>query len=602
MKVRSVAFTIACFLLIAHAQILPSYTLTNVAGNGTAGFAGDGAAATNANLNFPLAMVRASSGTLYIADSFNFRIRSVQSDGIIRTIAGNGTRGFIGDGAAATVASIESVYGITTDAAGNIYFSDSLNHTIRKIATNGTITRIAGTGVAAFSGDGGDAINASLFFPTGIVVDASGNVLFSDSQNHRIRKIGTDGKISTFAGSGFPASGGDTVATASFNSPQGLAIDSIGNLYIAELGGQRIRKISTDGTITTIAGNGTAGFSGDGGAATASMLAYPRGIYVDGSGTVFIADTGNNRIRAVTEDGKIQTIAGSGSFGDSPDNVAATSAPLRFPRAIAPNGSGGLYILDTDSHRVRLLTPSAVLPLIRDSRGIMSASGFGALPKAAGGSWIEIYGEGFARSAREWQASDFFEDKAPTFLMGTSVTVGGRATFIEYVGPNQVNALVPYGLPPGTYDVIVKSAQGDSPPYQLEVEEAVPGVYAPPSAVFNGKQYAGAFFQDGSLLKPGHLPRPGEYITLYGVGFGPLAPFDGSGQLARRLNSLTLPLKVFIGDVPATVTYAGSAPGFVGLYQINVMVPSVPAGDALPLRIELNGKPGDQTLYVGVGN
>lgn len=602
MKVPSLVLFLACFA--SQAQILPTYTITNAIGDGTAGFGGDGGAATAAKLNFPMAMVRSSTGTLFITDAFNFRIRSVQGDGIIRTIAGTGTRGFTGNDGPAPAALIESSYGITTDPAGNIYFSDSLNHMIRRIGTDGRMTRVAGTGFASFTGDGGDALNASLFMPTGIVVDAGGNILFSDSQNHRIRKVGTDGKISTVVGTGFPGSSGDgePATQASINSPQGLAMDSIGNLYITETVGQRIRKVSVDGTITTVAGAGSPGFSGDNGPATSALLAYPRSVYVDGSGTVFIADTLNNRIRAVTEDGKIQTIAGNGSFGDSADNIAATDAPLRFPRAIVPDGSGGLYLLDTDNHRVKLLTPKVALPLINDQRGIMSASEFGALPKAAAGSWIEIYGAGFAEGKRQWQAGDFFEDKAPTSLLGTSVTVGDRSTFIAYVAPNQVNAQIPYGLAPGIYDVVVKSPRGDSPPYKLIVEDAVPGVLAPQSMMIAGKQYPAAFLLDGTLAKLGHFPRAGEYITLFAVGFGPVAPFDGSGQPARRLNSLVLPLKVFIGGVPATVTYAGSAPGWVGLYQINVMVPSVPAGDALPLQIELNGKPGEQTLYMGVGN
>jgi uncharacterized protein (TIGR03437 family) len=605
MKLRGTSLMIVSLLAaIAPAQILPTYTLTNVIGTGTGGYAGDNGAAGIAQLNFPMALARSGSGTLYIADTFNERIRSVQTDGIIRTVVGTGTIGFTGDGGPATAALIYSPYGLATDAAGNLYFSDTLNHTIRKVATNGTITKIAGTGLKSFSGDGGDPLLATMNQPTGIVVDPAGNVLFSDSLNFRIRKIGTDGTISTFAGIGNPNSQGDggPALSAGINQPGGLALDSAGNLYVVDTIGQRVRKITTDGTITTIAGTGIIGFSGDGGPATLAQLSYPRGVYVDAAGTVFIADTFNNRIRAVTEDGKIQTIAGNGAFGDSADGVSATDAALRYPRAVVPNGSGGLYLLDTDNHRVRLLTPNVQSPSIRDFRGVMSSSEFGALPNAAGGSWIEIYGGGFAQGARAWEANDFVNGQAPTSLVGTSVTVGGKTAFIEYAGPNQVNAQVPDGLPAGTYDVVVHGALGDSPAYKLTVEDAVPGVFAPQSLVVNGKQYAGVFLMDGTLSVSGHLPRPGDYITTFAVGFGPVAPFEGPGKPARQLNSIVLPLKVFVGGVQATVTYAGSAPGWVGLYQINIQVPQVPAGDAVPLSIELNGKPSDQTLYIGVGN
>lgn len=584
-----------------QAQLLPSYTVTTVAGNGTAGYAGDNGAATSSILNFPLAMARSNSGTLYISDNFNLRIRSVQSDGIIRTVVGTGTRGFTGDGGAATSALINSPYGIAVDGAGNLYFTDSLNHTVRKVSASGTITLIAGTGRQGFAGDGEDALVSNLNLPTGIAVDSAGNVLFSDSQNNRIRKIGTDGKISTFAGSGNAASTGDggPVNNASFYNPQGLAFDSAGNLYIADMVNHRIRKVDTSGTVTTIAGSGVQGFAGDNGAATSAQLSYPRGVYVDASGTVFIADTNNNRIRAVTEDGVIHTVAGNGVNGDGPDNVPAETSALRYPRAIVSNGAGGFYILDSDNHRVRLLTPNVAAPLIR-SNGIISSSEYGGFPTVGRGSWIEVHGAGLAQGTRSWDPSDFVNGVAPTSLSGTSVTIGGRPTFVSYISPQQVNVQVPDDVLAGTYPVVVNSPLGASSPYLLTIVESQPGLYAPPSMNTNGIQYAGVMMQDGKVVSTDHLPKPGETVTLFGIGFGNVAPYEGTGQVVRRTNSVVTPVQAYYGDKPATITYAGMAAGQVGIYQFNIVVPTIPGGDQIPLRFEVNGRPVAQSLYTGV--
>jgi uncharacterized protein (TIGR03437 family) len=575
-----------------------------VVGNGTGGFAGDGAAATAANVNFPTSIARSAAGTLYIADTFNVRIRTVQSDGIIRTVVGTGTRGFSGDGAAATSALISSPYGVAVDAAGNIYFSDSLNHMVRKVGTNGTITRIAGTGVQGYGGDGLNATDALLNLPTGLAVDPAGNVYVADTQNHRIRRIGTDGKIATIVGTGQPSydQDGRAGSQTAIYYPEGVALDSRGNLYVADTFNHRIRKLSTDGVVTTFAGNGLAAFRGDGAAAGAASLNYPRGVFVDASGNVLIADSINNRIRMVTEDGVIRTIAGSGRFGDSGDDGPASAAQFRYPRAVISDGSGGYLVLDTDNHRIRKLTPVPQSPAI-NREGVVSSSAFGGFPTAARGSWLEIYGSNLAQRTREWAASDFVEGKAPTSLAGTAVTIGGRSGFISYVSAGQVNVQVPDALPAGVHDVVVTSPSGSSAAYKVEIDDVQPGLFAPSSLLAGGKQYAGVILADGSLAGgPSSVTvRPGDTVTLYGIGFGSVAPYLAAGEIVRNANSVVLPLQVFYGDAAATVTYAGLAPGTLGLYQINVVVPQVAAGDAIPLRFKLNGASGAQTLYTVVG-
>lgn len=589
---------------LCAAQTPPSFTITTVVGTGTAGFTGDAAAANAAQVNFPMSITRSTAGTLYIADTFNVRLRTVQTDGVIRTVAGTGTRGFSGDGAAATAALISAPYGIAVDAAGNIYFSDSQNNMVRKISTTGTITRIAGIGVQGYGGDGGNAVDALLNLPTGLTVDPAGNVFVADTQNHRIRRIGTDGKIATVLGTGQPNfdadSDGKPGDQVPIFYPEGVALDSAGNLYVADTFNHRIRKLTTLGIASTVVGNGTPAFRGDGGQAKAASLNYPRGVFVDASGNILIADSINNRIRMVTENGVIRTIAGTGLFGDAGDNGPATGALFRYPRAVISNGSGGYLVLDTDNHRIRQLTPIPQAPAI-NREGVVSSTAFGGFRTAARGSWLEIYGSNLAQGTREWASSDFTDGKAPTSLAGTSVTIGGRAAFVAYISPTQVNVQVPDTLPPGQHDVVVKSPLGTSAASNITINEVQPGLFAPPSLASGGRQYAGVILADGSLasVTPSKV-RPGDTVTLYGIGFGSVAPNLAAGEIVRNANSVVLPLQFFFGDAPATVTYAGLAPGTLGLYQINLVVPQIAPGDAIPLRFKLNGADGAQSLFTSV--
>ena len=590
---------------LAVAQTPPSFTIDTIVGTGTAGFTGDTAAANAAQVNFPMSIARSTAGTFYIADTFNVRLRTVQTDGIIRTVAGTGTRGFSGDGAAATAALISAPYGIAVDAAGNIYFSDSQNNMVRKISTTGTITRIAGIGVQGYGGDGSNAVDALLNLPTGLAVDTAGNVYVADTQNHRIRRIGTDGKIATVLGTGQPNfdpdSDGKPGDQMPIFYPEGVALDSRGNLYVADTFNHRIRKLSTLGIASTVVGNGVAAFRGDGGQAASASLNYPRGVFVDASGNILIADSINNRIRMVTENGVIRTIAGSGFFGDAGDGGPAVQALFRYPRAVISNGSGGYLVLDTDNHRIRQLTPVPQSPSINKD-GVVSSTAFGGFRTAARGSWLEIYGSNLAQGTREWASSDFTDGKAPTALAGTSVTIGGRSAYVAYVSPGQINVQVPDTLAAGQHDVVVKSPLGTSVAYKVTVDEVQPGLFAPPALSSGGRQYAGVILADGSVASiTSPKIRPGDTVTLYGIGFGSVAPNLAAGEIVRSANAVVLPLQFFFGDAPATVTYAGLAPGTLGLYQINLVVPQVPASDAIPLRFKLNSTDGAQLLFTSVG-
>jgi hypothetical protein len=275
--------------------------LTTVAGNMITGYSGDGGPATNAELFDPFGVAIDLSGNLFIADANNHRIRMVGTNGIITTVVGNGNFGDSGDNSMATNATLESAMRVTVNAAGDLFIADTEGNVIRKVGTNGIITTLAGNGTGGYSGDGGAATNALLHNPTGTVVDTAGNVFFADGANHRVRKIDTNGIITTVAGNGIAAYSGDGAAAtnASFDC-MGLTVDTAGNVFIADDFHNVIRKVGTNGIITTIAGNGASGYSGDGGAATNAELDQPSGVAVDAADNLFIADSVNNVIRKVT--------------------------------------------------------------------------------------------------------------------------------------------------------------------------------------------------------------------------------------------------------------------------------------------------------------
>jgi sugar lactone lactonase YvrE len=298
-------------------ELQTSGLLTPIAGTLLKGYSGDGAPAVNASLSNPDALATDSKGNLYIVDLLNQRVRKIDPAGVISTLAGNGRAGYSADGTAGQQASINHPQGVAVDASGNVYFSDTRNHLVRKISAAGVLSTVAGTGKRGLSGDGGPAVNAALDGPAGLAVDPSGNIYIADCANHTIRKVTSGGVISTLAGTGRVGFAGDDgpAAGASLSYPLAVALDAAGNLYIADTANQRIRKINGQGIITTIAGNGQAGFSGDGGLAIVAALNRPQGIATDPAGNLYIADTANKRLRKVSLGGTISTVAGSGLQG-----------------------------------------------------------------------------------------------------------------------------------------------------------------------------------------------------------------------------------------------------------------------------------------------
>ncbi len=356
-----------CFfagLLLLGSPLL-AQTITTVAGNGTPGFTGDGAAATAAQLNAPTGVAVDGAGNLFIADADNNRIRKVTPGGSITTVAGTtGFGGFSGDGGAATDAQLFYPAGVAVDGSGNLFIADFRNNRARKVTPGGSITTVAGDGTQNFGGDASTITPAQLYEPYGVAVDAGGNLFIAAQGNNRIRKVTPGGSITTVAGTGSDGFSGDggAATAAQLYAPAGVAVDADGNLFIGDYANHRIRKVTPGGIISTVAGDGTQGFGGDGGAATAAQLNRPSGVAVDAGGNLFIADYGNHRIRKVTPGGIITTVAGFTSTGGfSGDGGAATAAQLNRPSGVAVDAGGNLFIADFNNHRIRKVSAPLTL-------------------------------------------------------------------------------------------------------------------------------------------------------------------------------------------------------------------------------------------------
>ncbi len=347
---------LALHLAAAAALAQTAGTIDTIAGTGTAGYnlLHDGAAATSAQLNFPQNVAVDAAGNVYIADFQNHRIRRVDAaTGNISTYAGTGNTVYSSSEEGTATVNLNQPRGVALDGAGNLYIADSNNHRIRRVdAATGNISTYAGTGSAGFTGDGAAATSAQINFPIGLTFDGAGNLYIADVNNNRIRRVdaGT-GNISTVAGGGSALGDNGPATSAQIGNPGNVAFDSAGNLYVADTGNHRIRKVDTAGVITTFAGT-TQGFSGDGGPATSAQLDSPNSLALDGADNLYVSDQSNNRIRKVdAATGNISTAAGGGSaLGDG---GAALSAQLYSPAGITIDCAGNLYVADFSSHRVR---------------------------------------------------------------------------------------------------------------------------------------------------------------------------------------------------------------------------------------------------------
>ena len=362
--------TLALLIALVSTARAATGDISTVAGSSsTGGFAGDNGTATSASLDSPYGVAMDGSGNLFISDTANHRIRRVDAaTGIITTVAGNGLQTFAGDGGLATQARLWNPSAVAVDGSGNLFIADTSNQRIRRVdAATGIITSVAGNGTAGFAGDNGPATSANLYAPYGVAVDASGNLFIGDYNNHRIRRVdAATGIITTVAGNGtagFAGDGGPATSASLFN-PRGVTVDASGNLFIADYNNNnsRIRRVdAATGIITTVAGNGTASFAGDNGPATSASLRAPSAVALDGGGHLFIADSANHRIRRVdAATGIITTVAGNGTAAFAGDNGPATSASLNSPFGVVVDGNGNLIIADYSNHRIRKAAGIAV--------------------------------------------------------------------------------------------------------------------------------------------------------------------------------------------------------------------------------------------------
>ena len=673
-----------------------SGNISTIAGTGTQGFSGDGGPAAAAQLSFPYGTAVDGAGNLYIADKENQRIRKVDAAGNISTFAGSGTTG---DGGAASAAQLRQARSIAADGAGNLYIAG--HHRIRKVdAASGNISTIAGTGEAGFGGDGGPAAAAQFNFPHHLSTDGVGNVYIADRDNQRIRKVdAATGDISTIAGTGEHGFGGDggPAAAAQLKVPSDATLDAAGNLYIADRVNQRIRKVdAASGVISTIAGTGEAGFSGDGGPAAAAQLNFPNSAAVDGAGNVYIADRENHRIRRVdAASGEISTVAGTGEAGFSGDGGPAAAAQLRVPRDAAVDAAGNLYIADTDNRRIRKVDaatgnistiagsgnpvdgigdgcaatdaqlsrpygvavdgagnvyiadsssdrirkvspqpPSseaacaddapAAQPALLETGGLVNAARMSAygerglfgprLLPLAPGSAVVVQGENFI-------ADRYIEAESsplPTTLGGVRVRIDGREVPLFAVGPQRIEAQLPWALGGETLradglalaEIVVESGGLRSRPRLFWAARYAPGVF---TVSGSGQGRALALFAGTTTLaapldadRNSRPARAGDVLEIYAAGLGTVQPQQTDGRNSCPTNDVCLSNgsnavlrhtvarpRVWIGDyelAAENIRFSGLAPSMIGINLVVVEVPrNVPPSAAAELRLAVGG-------------
>lgn len=562
-----------CGFLIAltSALVYGQGVISTVAGNGTATAAGDGGPATSASFH-PDGLTLDSAGNIYIADQNNNRIRKVDVTGKITTVAGTGTTQFNGDGGAATGATVYIAgnhNGVAVDAAGNLYIADDGHHRIRKVNPSGIITTVAGTGSQGYSGDGGAATGAQLYRPSGVAVDRAGNLYIADTDNRRIRRVDTSGIITTIAGTGEFGFSGDGAAAvrATFETPVDVTVDAAGNVYVADQDANTVRKINPAGVISLFAGNNTFGFSGDGGPATSAALAGVYSVTLDSAGNAYISDSGNHRVRMVSTSGVITTVAGAGgaASGTNGDGGPPLSANVN-PAGVAFDGAGNYYIADLNGNRIRKVNVSGTVPGLNSSAGSIyfSTVANGNIPVS---QILTVSTQGTVPLG---------------FKVSSSVSSGGnwlQATTGGVNTPSQITVTVLTLPPAGIYQgsvVLTPNSVGLSAvtvPVTLNVvTTAAPKPSFTASGVVNGASF-----------KPGVAAN--TLVTIQGTNLASTTDdwnkAIASGQLPTSLDGVTV---VFNGK-PGYLTYISPT-------QINVLAPDVNAGTASILLTNLGANSG----------
>jgi uncharacterized protein (TIGR03437 family) len=545
-------------------------SISTVAGDGFLHALGDGGAATKAILNGPVSAALDRFGNLYIADTGTQRIRMVAPNGVISTFAGTGVAGYNSDGIAAAMATLYSPMGVAADASGNVYIADTYNHRLREVIVSGSISTFAGTGTGGEGLDGLLPAQTQLRGPRGACIGLNGTIYIADTSNHRVVSVAPGGFAATIAGNGTAGHGGDggPASTAELNQPSVCATDSAGNLYIADTLNHRIAKIDATGVITTVAGTGQPGTGADGTTANAAALNSPRGVAVDDNGDIFIADTGNNLIRQVTPDGMIHTIAGQVQAGFTGDGGPALSALLNTPGGIVMDGSGALYFADTANNRVRRLVPQApAQPAGTPGTTVSQLAVVNAASLLGGavspGEILTIYGSGIG-PIQAATGSVNLSGLLSTQAGGTELRFDGIPAPVFYAQAGQVNAQAPYTIAGRSTTHLDVLYQGQTVgTANLPVAAAVPGAFP---TVLN---------PDGSLNSATNPAPQGSILTFFATGEGLTTGPNVAGQAASAPYALpALPVSFTIGGTSASLLYAGEAPGLIGMLQVNAVAPA----------------------------
>ncbi len=557
------------------------YETTTVAGIGLSpGYTGDGGPANAAQLANPLALAIDAQGDYFISDSQNHVIREVvAATGNIITVAGNGTPGFSGDGGLATSAQFSVAHSLAVDSAGNLYIADGPNARVRVVNSSGIISTFAGNGTYGWTGDGGLAVNASLYFPVGVTVDGVGNVFIADSGNATVRMVSAaTGIISTVAGYGvigygnFPGDGGPANQDL-LGFPYAVTVDESGNVYFADVGTSSIRRVGRDSNIGTIASN----------VSTASLTTDP-------AGNLYYADYRNNVIDKVLPDGTVVAIAGTGVAGYAGDGGPGAVAQFNQPYGIAIDSSANIYVADYANDVIRKLSPVA-------APGAIVVNGASNLyVPAAPGEVVSVFGTniGFSTQATaQPNANGIFA----TQFVGTMVTFNGIPAPILSSGPTYVSVVVPYELNGATVASIVVTQNGQTTgTTAIPVAAVSPGIFTATSTGINGG--LPVLNADGTPNTPANAAAESSIITLFVTGEGQTSPggIDGLVNGASNTPVPLLPVTATVGGTTATVTSAAEAPGQVaGVLQVNVTLPStVTTSSSVLVQVQVGTTPSQQ--------
>ena len=636
-------------------EVTPDGIIHTFVGAGLAGPPAEGSQAVSATLPLLTAMAMDGLGDFFVATSQ--RLYKISAAGTIATLAGGaGAVSGSGDGGPANKAGLAFVYYMAADSAGNVYVSEAGIPRIRKIsASDGTISTFAGSATAGYTGDGGPATSARINAFAPLAVDRSGNVFFGDNTASVVRMVNQAGIVSTVAGNGTkgnPTDGAQAKASPLPNiGPMG--VDTSGNLYF--ISGNNIYGVDHGGVIHLVSGGGKAAVA-DGLLANSTVGFSGKGVQADASGDLYVADFSAGGIVR-----KLVLNSPSGlAIADGNNQTAPAGSALPKPLKVIVNGRGGIAVpgvtvsfsvtsgtatlsassVQTDSSGsaavgvtlgsaagnvviTAVIAGSTLAPVqftvtatslnpnctvgVPVITSVKSLGDFGGFSTFGAGSWLEVKGSNLAVNTRLWGGDDFNGANAPASLDGSSVSINGNAGFVEYISATQINVQAPADPATGAVQVTVTNCAGTSAPSTVQKVAMAPGMLAPGSFNIGGRQYLVALFQDGVTFVgntglitgvPFRPAKPGESVTAYGIGFGPVTPPIAPGVVASAANSVS-GLAISFGQTPAATSYAGLAPGNIGLYQFNITVPDVPDGD-YQINVSVGGVQVAQTLYLTV--